>query len=218
MKYIKPRQPNSNCALCPRLKKFRDNNRAIFPNWHNGPVLSFGGFDVELLIVGLAPGLRGANKTGRPFTGDYAGEFLYNHLRKFGFSEGTYGAKENDGLILVNCRITNAVRCVPPENKPIGSEVYACRSFLSDEIATLYKLRVILALGVLAHGAVLAAIGKKKNSYKFGHNQFHEVESSKGKKLILADSYHCSRYNTNTRRLTEPMFELVFEGILNRLS
>ena len=218
MKYIKPRQPNSDCAFCPRLKKFRDKNREIFPNWHNGPVISFGGVEGELLIVGLAPGLRGANKTGRPFTGDYAGDFLYKHLGKFGFSHGTYGAKKNDGLVLVNCRITNAVRCVPPENKPVGAEVNACRSFLSDEIATLSKLRIILALGTVAHGAVLAALGKKKNSYKFGHNKFHDIEGSKGEKLILADSYHCSRYNTNTGRLTESMFELVIKGILKRLS
>ncbi len=175
---------------------------------------SFGGVDGELLIVGLAPGLRGANKTGRPFTGDFAGELLYACLGKFGFCEGQYGAVADDGLKLVNCRITNAVRCVPPENKPVGAEVAACRPFLSDEIAGLPQLRVILALGTLAHGAVLAALGEKKSAYKFGHNVFHDLAGG----LVLADSYHCSRYNTNTGRLTESMFELVFEGIRKRFS
>jgi uracil-DNA glycosylase family 4 len=204
--------------LCPRLKEFRDNNRQIFPAWHNSPVISLGGTEGELLIVGLAPGLRGANKTGRPFTGDHAGELLYKQLSKFGFSKGKYKARKDDGLVLVNCRITNAVRCVPPENKPLGDEVIACRSFLIDEISSLSHLRIILALGTLAHGAVLAALGEKKSTYKFGHNQFHDIRGINGKKLILADSYHCSRYNTNTGRLTESMFELVFKGIYKQLS
>ena len=215
---MKLRQPRSDCDLCPRLKEFRDKNRADYPNWHNDPVSSFGGLDGELLIVGLAPGLRGANKTGRPFTGDYAGDFLYSHLKKYGFSKGQYKAKKNDGLVLVNCRITNAVRCVPPKNKPIGSEVLACRLFLGDEIAALSNLRVILALGTLAHGAVLAALGKKKSAYKFKHNKFHKIKGNMGENLILANSYHCSRYNTNTGRLNESMFDLVFEKIINHLS
>jgi uracil-DNA glycosylase family 4 len=193
LKNIQPRQPDTDCALCPRLKAFRDNNRVCNPSWHNSPVLSFGEISCELLIVGLAPGLRGANKTGRPFTGDHAGDFLYNQLSKFGFSKGEYKAEKNDGLVLKNCRITNAVRCVPPENKPLGAEVLACSTFLGDEIASLSNLRIILALGTLAHGV-------------------------NGKKIILADSYHCSRYNTNTKRLTESMFESVFEGIFNQLS
>ena len=218
MKNIQPRQPDTDCALCPRLKAFRDNNRVCNPSWHNSPVLSFGEISCELLIVGLAPGLRGANKTGRPFTGDHAGDFLYNQLSKFGFSKGEYKAEKNDGLVLKNCRITNAVRCVPPENKPLGAEVLACSTFLGDEIASLSNLRIILALGTLAHGAVLAALGKKKSAFKFGHNQFHKIEGVNGKKIILADSYHCSRYNTNTKRLTESMFESVFEGIFNQLS
>ncbi len=209
-----PRQPAADCGLCPRLKEFRQINRAEHPGWHNAPVASFGGVDGELLIVGLAPGLRGANKTGRPFTGDYAGDLLYASLGKFGFSEGQYGAEASDGLKLVNCRITNAVRCVPPQNKPIGAEVAACRPYLSDEIAGLSRLRVILALGTLAHGAVLATLGEKKSAYKFGHNVFHDLTGG----LVLADSYHCSRYNTNTGRLNESMFDSVFKSILKRLS
>ena len=212
------RGPSPDCGLCPRLKDFRQNNRTGHPGWHNAPVSSFGGVDGELLIVGLAPGLRGANKTGRPFTGDFAGDLLYACLGKFGFSEGQYGAKADDGLKLVNCRITNAVRCVPPENKPVGAEVAACRPYLSEEIASLSRLRVILALGTLAHGAVLAALGKKKSAYKFGHNTFHDLADGMDGGLVLADSYHCSRYNTNTGRLTESMFELVFEGIRKRFS
>lgn len=209
-----PRQPSPDCGLCPRLKDFRQTNCAANPGWHNAPVPSFGGVEGELLIVGLAPGLRGANQTGRPFTGDYAGDLLYASLGKFGFSKGQYGGVADDGLALVNCRITNAVRCVPPENKPVGAEVAACRPYLYDEIAALSRLRVILALGTLAHGAVLAALGEKKSAYKFGHNSFHDLTGG----LVLADSYHCSRYNTNTGRLTESMFDSVFESILKRLS
>ena len=203
------RPPGRDCALCPRLKEFRQANRARFPEWHNAPVPSFGGVDAGLLIVGLAPGLRGANATGRPFTGDFAGDLLYRTLLKFGLAAGTYGARADDGLRLVNCRITNAVRCVPPQNKPVGAEVAACRGFLADEIATLRRLKVVLALGTLAHGAVLAALGEKQSAWKFGHRQFHGLPGG----LILADSYHCSRYNTNTGRLTEAMFHSAFEGI-----
>ncbi|NQV83181.1 MAG: uracil-DNA glycosylase [Rhodospirillales bacterium] len=194
--------------------EFRQNNRAAHHGWHNAPVPSFGGMDGELLVVGLAPGLRGANQTGRPFTGDSAGDLLYASLGKFGFTQGDYGAVPNDGLTLVNCRITNAVRCVPPENKPVGAEVAACRGFLLEEITALNQLKVILALGTLAHGAVLAALGERKSAYKFGHNQFHDLPGG----LVLADSYHCSRYNTNTGRLTESMFDSVFESITKQLS
>ncbi|MBT7943588.1 MAG: uracil-DNA glycosylase, partial [Alphaproteobacteria bacterium] len=179
-------EPPTDCGLCPRLGEFRQNNRAKYSGWHNAPVPAFGGMDGELLIVGLAPGLRGANQTGRPFTGDYAGDLLYGTLSKFGFTHGDYGAVAEDGLTLVNCRITNAVRCVPPENKPIGAEVTACREFLLEEITALGRLKVILALGTLAHGAVLATLGEKKSAYKFGHNQFHDLTGG----LILADSYH----------------------------
>ena len=218
MKQIHPKQPHSDCNLCPRLKEYRDNNRLGNPTWYNSPVLSFGTTRSELLIVGLAPGLRGANKTGRPFTGDHAGEFLYKQLSKYGFSKGKYKARKNDGLKLVNCRITNAVRCVPPQNKPLGDEVLSCRSFLSEEIESLSRLRIILALGTLAHGAVLSALGEKKSAYKFGHNQFHHIKNNKCRGGFLANSYHCSRYNTNTGRLTESMFESVFEGIIKRLT
>ncbi len=171
-----------------------------------------------MLIVGLAPGLRGANKTGRPFTGDFAGELLYSCLAKFGFSDGDYGARPDDGLRLLNCRITNAVRCVPPQNKPVGAEVSACRRFLEDEIKSLKRLNVILALGTLAHGAVLAALGEKKSARKFGHRKFHDLSGGPGGDLVLADSYHCSRYNTNTGRLTEDMFEAVFRNIRVRMT
>ena len=209
-----PGEPGLDCALCPRLVNFRASNRAGHPDWHNAPVPSFGGADAELLIVGLAPGLRGANLTGRPFTGDYAGDLLYASLRKFEFSEGDYDARPDDGLKLLNCRITNAVRCVPPENKPLGAEVRACGQFLRDEIAGLERLRAILTLGTLAHGAVLAALDEKKSAWKFGHGTLHHLSGG----LVLADSYHCSRYNTNTGRLSEAMFEAVFKVIRERLS
>ena len=200
--------------MCPRLKAFREANRDAHPGWHNAPVPSFGGDDAALLIVGLAPGLKGANLTGRPFTGDFAGDLLYASLRKFGFSEGDYEARPDDGLKLLKCRITNAVRCVPPQNKPLGAETRACGQFLRDEIAGLGRLRVILALGTLAHGAVLAALDEKKSAWKFGHGALHHLPGG----LVLADSYHCSRYNTNTGRLTEAMFEAVFEAVRERLS
>ena len=209
-----PSEPDFDCPLCPRLLKFRQANRAANPEWHNAPVRSFGETDVRLLIVGLAPGLRGANLTGRPFTGDYAGNLLYASLLKFGFARGDYGARADDGLMPIDCRITNAVRCVPPENRPVGAEVAACREFLAGEIKALGRLQVVLALGTLAHGAVLAALGEKKSAWKFGHGRFHELPGG----LVLADSYHCSRYNTNTGKLTEEMFHGVFRDIKKRLS
>ena len=209
-----PAEPGSDCPDCPRLVEFRNANRATNPDWHNAPVPSFGGFDAGLLIVGLAPGLKGANLTGRPFTGDYAGDLLYATLLKFGLASGEYGARPDDGLQLVDCRITNAVRCVPPQNKPVGAEVTACRRFLADEIRSLGNLKVILALGTLAHGAVLSALGERKSRWKFGHRLFHDLPGG----LVLADSYHCSRYNTNTGRLTAEMFEAVFGDILKRLT
>jgi uracil-DNA glycosylase family 4 len=197
-------EPGIDCPLCPRLVAFRQGNREKFPNWHNGPVLSFGPLDAPLLIVGLAPGFRGANRTARPFTGDYAGDLLYQTLGRFGFSEGTYNGDIKDGLKLVECRITNAVRCVPPKNKPIGTEVKACAPFLKLELSGPRK--VVLALGGLAHGAILAGLGLAKNRFKFGHNAVHET----GHGFTLVNSYHCSRYNTNTGKLTEEMFEDVF--------
>ena len=203
------REPGRDCPLCPRLAAFRATNREANHDWHNAPVASFGALDARLLIVGLAPGLRGANRTGRPFTGDFAGDLLYDTLPRFGFAEGTYDAHAGDGLILADCRITNAVRCVPPENKPVGAEVAACRPFLTAELEAMASLRVVLALGVLAHHAVLRAFGLKQSTAKFAHGALHALPEGR----LLADSYHCSRYNTNTGRLTEPMFHAVFEGI-----
>ena len=209
MSTVAPRQPAPDCALCPRLSEFRRANRAAFPHWHNAPVPSFGDTDAALLIVGLAPGLRGANCTGRPFTGDYAGDLLYGTLLRFGLASGTYGARPDDGLRLVNCRITNAVRCVPPENRPTGRETTTCRDFLEGEIAGLPKLEEILALGTVAHGAVIAAFGARKSHFPFAHGARHPMEGG----ITVADSYHCSRYNTNTRRLTEAMFHAVFQRL-----
>ncbi|MEO5336637.1 MAG: uracil-DNA glycosylase [Magnetospirillum sp. WYHS-4] len=209
--------PGRDCGLCPRLADFRQANRRAFPDWHNAPVPSFGSLDARLLVVGLAPGLKGANRTGRPFTGDYAGDLLYATLLEFGLAEGTYGAAADDGLALKDCRITNAVRCVPPENKPTGPEETACRSFLASELAAMPNLKVLVALGSLAHNAVLAALGEKKSTRRFAHAAHHTLNGG----LALFDSYHCSRYNTNTRRLTPAMFRDVFHAVaagLNRSS
>jgi uracil-DNA glycosylase family 4 len=206
-------EPARDCALCPRLADFRAENRAAFPDWHNAPVASFGGEQAPLLIVGLAPGLRGANRTGRPFTGDFAGDLLYPTLLKFGFARGGYGAAVDDGLRLDGCRITNALRCVPPQNKPVGAEVAACRAFLADEIAALPNLQIVLALGLIAHGAVLAALGLRKSAFKFRHGAFHPLPDGR----LLANSYHCSRYNTNTGRLTVAMFNTLIGEVADRL-
>ena len=205
--------PALDCTLCKRLVQFRNVNRVAHPSFHNAPVPSFGTLDARLLIVGLAPGMKGANQTGRPFTGDYAGDLLYATLLKFGFATGEYGLHADDGLILRDVRITNAVRCVPPQNKPIGAEVKNCRPFLTAEIGAMPNLRFILALGTLAHNGVLAALGMKQSSAKFSHCAFHQLEAP----FMLADSYHCSRYNTNTGRLTEEMFNDVFAALKERL-
>lgn len=205
--------PDRDCATCPRLVAFRESNRAAFPSFHNAPVPSFGPIDARLLIVGLAPGLKGANQTGRPFTGDYAGELLYPTLLKFGFAAGAYGGHAGDGLELVDCRITNAVRCVPPANKPVGDEIRGCRMFLAREIEAMASLRVIVALGLIAHNAVLATLGLRQNHCKFTHGAQHPLPSGH----LMADSYHCSRYNTNTGRLTEDMFHGVFAGVRARI-
>lgn len=201
--------PAPDCDLCPRLAAFRAKNQALFPDWHNAPVISFGDPDARMLIVGLAPGLRGANQTGRPFTGDYAGDLLYATLARFGFTRGSYGATADDGLSLVDCRITNAVRCVPPENKPTGPEGRACAPFLVREIDQMKNLSVILSLGGLAHGAVLSVLGYRKSAFRFAHDASHPLDNG----LTLINSYHCSRYNTNTGRLTTEMFENVFTTI-----
>ena len=206
-------EPPPDCGLCPRLAAFRDDNRARFPEFHNAPVPAFGPMTARLLIVGLAPGLKGANRTGRPFTGDYAGDLLYPTLLKFGLAIGSYGQSADDGLELVGCRITNAVRCVPPANKPTTGEERECRAFLVREIRSMKKLRAIVALGGLAHGSVLAALGEVKARYRFAHGAWHELPDG----VILADSYHCSRYNTNTGRLTPEMFESVFAALQPKL-
>jgi len=208
------REPDQNCALCPRLQAFRDAYRTQEPSWFNAPVPGFGDQTARLLIVGLAPGLRGANRTGRPFTGDWAGDLLYPTLIKTGFAHGNYDARPDDGLVLKDALITNAVRCVPPENKPVGAEINACRPFLVDQIHALTKLKVIIALGGIAHNSTLKALGHRVAAYKFAHKAVHNV----GDELILIDSYHCSRYNTNTGRLTTEMFEQVFELAQERLN
>jgi uracil-DNA glycosylase len=215
-----PAQPGRDCPLCPRLAAFRAANRAAFPAWHNAPVPSFGALDARLLVVGLGPGLKGANRTGRPFTGDFAGDLLYATLRKFGFAEGSYqaGREETawpgDTLRLKDARISNSERCVPPQNKPLPAELKNCRPFLTAEIAAMPNLRVIVALGRVAHDAVLAAQGLKPSRYTFGHATLHELPGGK----VLADSYHCSRYNTNTGVLTPVMFEAVFAAVRDRLA
>jgi len=205
--------PGPDCPRCPRLVEFRRRYRRTEPQWHNAPVPSFGELGAQLLIVGLAPGLKGANRTGRPFTGDYAGDLLYATLEKFELATGAYDARADDGFKLIDCRITNAVRCVPPENKPEPQEIASCRSFLSEEIAAMPRLRAILALGAIAHGTVLGALGERKSAYPFKHGAIHTL----GTGLWLADSYHCSRYNTNTGVLTTEMFEAVFVEIRRRL-
>ncbi|MEZ5757114.1 MAG: uracil-DNA glycosylase [Emcibacteraceae bacterium] len=202
-----------DCVLCPRLVAFREENRKKYPDFFNGPVPAFGDPNAELLIIGLAPGLKGANRTGRPFTGDYAGDLLYPTLLKFNFASGQFLARIDDGLILKNTIITNAVRCVPPQNKTMGAEEKACRPYLIEQIEKLPKIRIILALGLVAHNAVLSTFGEKKSAFKFGHNRMHTLSN----KIQLINSYHCSRYNTNTGRLTTEMFENVFNQIKNYL-
>jgi uracil-DNA glycosylase len=206
-------EPRPDCPRCPRLVRFRRGQRDAHPDWHNAPVPSFGPLDARLLIVGLAPGLRGANRTGRPFTGDFAGDLLYATLAKFGFARGHYGASADDGLVLVDCRISNAARCVPPENKPLPAEVAACRPFLAAEIVAMKRLAFILALGRVAHEAVVAALDQKRSAFPFRHGACHALRPE----LTLANSYHCSRYNTSTGKLTPAMFEAVFEELRRRV-
>ena len=198
--------PPADCTLCPRLARFRLANRGDFPDWHNAPVASFGDRAARLLIVGLAPGLRGANRTGRPFTGDHAGVLLYALLLRFGFARGHYGADPGDGLRLIDCRITNTVRCVPPENRPVGAEVNACRRFLAGELGAPPAPEIVLTLGGIAHGSVLRALGQSARRYPFVHGALYRPDAGPA----LAASYHCSRYNLNTGRLTPAMFEAVF--------
>lgn len=205
--------PSRDCPLCPRLVAFRDANRAKFPAWHNGPVAPFGSLDAKLLIVGLAPGLRGANATGRPFTGDWAGDLLYDTLLAKGLASGTYLERPDDGLTLVDCRITNAVRCVPPANRPTPAEAKACRPFLVDELAAMPNLRAILAIGGFAHDAALVSLGVRKSAFPFAHGAVHQVTP----KIAMVDSYHCSRLNTNTGRLTAEMFAKVVDEAVTRI-
>ena len=201
-------EPDRNCPLCPRLAAFRESARAREPKWYNSPVSSFGDPDGRLLIVGLAPGLQGANRTGRPFTGDYAGDLLYATLLEYGFAKGVYQARPDDGLTLVDCRISNAVRCVPPQNKPLPAEINSCRPFLAATIETMPRLRAIMALGRVAHESTLKALGIRAAAAPFTHGAVHQAGA-----LNLYDSYHCSRYNTNTRVLTPEMFRNVFAKI-----
>jgi uracil-DNA glycosylase len=208
-----PAEPERDCLLCPRLADYRRSNRISYPDWFNAPVPSFGPRDASLLIVGLAPGLKGANRTGRPFTGDYAGILLYETLLAFGFARGTYGERAGDGLALDGCRITNAVRCAPPENKPTPDEAAACRGFLSSTLKEMPNVQAILALGRIAFDSTLRSLALKPSLYKFSHGGAFDL--GVGRKLF--GSYHCSRYNTNTGRLTEEMFRAVFADIVDHL-
>lgn len=200
--------PPADCPLCPRLVEFRDENRRKFPDKFNAPVPSFGSIDAEFLVIGLAPGLKGANFTGRPFTGDYAGDLLYATLLENDFARGDYGRQADDGLELVNCRITNAVRCVPPQNKPTTQEKNTCQKFLQEEMAAMRHLKVILTLGLISHQAFLKTMGVKQSSYKFAHHAIHDFG-----RIKMINSYHCSRYNTQTKRLTEDMFDGVIKTV-----
>lgn len=203
-----PAEPSPDCPLCPRLHDFLAEWREREPQWFNAPVPSFlpveGDASVRLLIVGLAPGLRGANRTGRPFTGDYAGELLYRTLLRFGMARGSFEARPDDSLQLVGTAITNAVRCVPPENKPTGAEIATCRRFLRETIARFENLTAILSLGAIAHQSVVRALDLRVGAYPFAHGARYQTDG-----LALFSSYHCSRYNTNTGRLTDEMFEAV---------
>ncbi|MEO0499192.1 MAG: uracil-DNA glycosylase [Pseudomonadota bacterium] len=201
-------QPPHDCPLCPRLVAFREKQQAAHPDWHNAPVDGWGDPDAWLCFVGLAPGLRGANRTGRPFTGDWAGDLLFATLAEFGWARGTYAASADDGFALKGAYIANAVRCVPPENKPTPAEINTCRPFLIDQLAALQNVRVLIALGLIAHQSTLKSYGLTMSHFKFAHGARHELPDGR----ILIDSYHCSRYNTNTGRLTPEMFADVFRA------
>ena len=207
-----PLEPDHDCPLCPRLAAFRQTHRILSPDWFGGPVPTFGPRNARLLIVGLAPGLKGAHRTGRPFTGDYAGELLYQTLLKFGFAQGEYKARPDDGLILTDCLIANSVRCVPPENKPTPQEIATCRPFLLSVLETMPHLTHVVALGRIAHESFLRTRGLPLKSHPFAHGAVHQLDG-----LSLYDSYHCSRYNTQTGVLTQAMFEQVFTTIRKAL-
>lgn len=199
----------ADCPRCPRLVAYRSANRNAEPTWFNGAVPSFGQRESRLLIVGLAPGVKGANRTGRPFTGDFAGTLLYETLLAYGFAEGAFEARIDDSLQLVDCMVTNAVRCVPPENKPTPAEINTCRGFLSARIAAMTHLKAIVVLGRIAHDSTLTALKARKAAFPFTHGARHAVAPH----LTLYDSFHCSRYNTNTGRLTPDMFRSVFAAV-----
>ena len=207
-----PPEAPFGCTLCPRLVDYIDEIRKVEPSWHNGPVDSFGDEAARLLIIGMAPGRGGANRTGRPFTGDGAGDLLYKALAKQNFSVGTFDKNGQDDLQLKDCMITNAVRCVPPQNKPTGEETRTCRPFLISRLAHLPNVIALFALGRIAHDNVISTLGLRRAAYPFGHGAVHQVESQ-GRQFHLFDSYHCSRYNTNTGRLTEAMFDDVFTTV-----
>lgn len=215
-----PRQPSPDCALCPRLAETRAALRLSQPDWFNAPVPPLGSLEAPILIVGLAPGREGANRTGRPFTGDWAGDLLFATLLKLGLADGVYEERADDSLRLISCRIANSVRCLPPANKPLPAEIASCRPFLEAELQALPRLRVLVALGRIAHESALRALGLKPSAYAFGHGARHvlPVAGPLGAPLILFDSYHCSRYNTNTGRLTAEMFEAVFRAALNEIN
>ncbi|MFQ5623354.1 MAG: uracil-DNA glycosylase [Paracoccaceae bacterium] len=202
-----PAEAPADCSRCPRLVAYRQTVREREPGWFNGAVPSFGDRDARLLVVGLAPGVTGANRTGRPFTGDHAGGLLYATLEKTGFSNGRFAADTSDGLVLYGAMVTNAVRCVPPQNKPVGAEISTCRRFLSARIAGLPRLEALVCLGRVAHDSLLRALGARLADHPFAHGARHDVAGYR-----VFDSYHCSRYNTNTGRLTAEMFEAVFEA------
>lgn len=207
-----PPEAPLDCPLCPRLVNYRNENDALEPDWFNAPVPSFGEDSAELLVVGLAPGRTGANRTGRPFTGDWAGDLLYATLGEFGLSEGSYDCRADDGLRLNRTMITNAVRCVPPENKPVGAEINACRPFLVSRLKSLPDLKVIITLGKISHDSTVRALGLKLSSLPFGHACEYQIErSALANPVKLISSYHCSRYNTNTGRLTVDMFRDIFQ-------
>lgn len=206
--------PICKCNLCPRLVQFRIENEKKFPTYYNGSIEPFGDIDAEVLIVGLAPGLNGANQTNRPFTNDYAGDVLYPILKKFGFAKGEYGRIKEDSFDLLNIRVTNAVRCVPPQNKVTGDEVKICGEFLKKEVSAMKNLKVILTLGSVAHSAVLGVLGYTKSKYKFKHNTYHNLDKHN---ITMLNSYHTSRYNINTGVLTYEMFEDVIKKLKTKI-
>ncbi|RZV33117.1 MAG: uracil-DNA glycosylase [Chromatiales bacterium] len=203
---------DKNCRACPRLAGFLDEVNERYPDYYCRPVPPFGAPDARFLIVGLAPGMHGANRSGRPFTGDHAGILLYQMLHKYGFGSRDHSESVDDGLELIDCRITNAVKCLPPDNKPVGAEINTCNTFLANELKQMPQGSVVVALGGIAHRAIVKAMGLRQADFKFGHAALHDLGSFR-----VLDSYHCSRYNTNTRRLTEEMFDAIFAAVRNML-